>query len=87
MASKLLRRSRIDSKESDIIIKPATEPLLKVIEVQEELIKNLQKQIKELEGAKKESKERHTKIREQFKPPTKPNKQKVGFLKKHKPKK
>ena len=32
-------------------------------------------------------KERHTKRREQLKTPTKPNKQKVGFLKKHKPKK
>ena len=46
---------------------PATDPLLKVIEVQEELIKNLQKQIKELEGAKAESKERHTKKREPLK--------------------
>ena len=53
----------------------------------EELIENLQKQIKELEGAKAESKERHTKRREHLKNPTKPNKQKVGFLKKHKPKK
>jgi len=51
------------------------------------LIKNLQKQIKEFEGAKAESKERHTKRREQLKNPAKPKKQKVGFLKKHKPKK
>ena len=46
----------------------------KIIEVQGELIKNLQKQIKELELKTKKVKN-----------PTKPNKQKVGFLKKHKP--
>ena len=54
-----------------------TEPLLKVIEVQEELILNLQKQVKEWEDYKAKKK----------KNPTKPNKQKMGFLKKHKPKK
>ena len=54
-----------------------TEPLLKVIEVQEELILNLQKQVKEWEDYKAKKK----------KNPTKPNKQKVGFMKKHKPKK
>ena len=48
----------------------------KIIEVQGELIKNLQKQIKELELKTKKVKN-----------PTKPNKQKVGFLKKHKHKK
>jgi len=48
----------------------------KIIEVQGELIKNLQKQIKELELKTKKVKN-----------PTKPNKQKVGFMKKHKPKK
>ena len=68
-----------------------TEPLLKTIEaqdkviaVQEELLKQLEKEIKNLEEAKTESKERHTKRREQNKNPTKPNKQKVGFMKKHK---
>ena len=55
-----------------------TEPLLKVIEVQEELILNLQKQVKEWEDYKAKKKTKN---------PTKPNKQKVGFLKKHKPKK
>jgi len=54
-----------------------TEPLLKVIEVQEELILNLQKQVKEWEDYKAKK----------TKNPTKPNKQKVGFMKKHKPKK
>ena len=51
-----------------------TEPLLKVIEVQEELILNLQKQVKEWEDYKAKK----------TKNPTKPNKQKVGFMKKHK---
>ena len=54
-----------------------TEPLLKVIEVQEELILNLQKQVKEWEDYKAKK----------TKNPTKPNKQKVGFMKKHKLKK
>ena len=68
----------------------------KIIAVQEELIKSLQKQVlaqshyiqalfKQFEEAKAKSKERHTKGREKTKNPTKPNKQKVGFLKKHKP--
>ena len=68
-----------------------TEPLLKTIEaqdkviaVQEELLKHLEKQIKNLEEAKTESKERRTKRQGQTKNPTKPNKRKVGFLKKHK---
>ena len=71
-----------------------TEPLLKTIEaqdkviaVQEELLKQLEKEIKNLEEAKTESKERHTKRRGQTKNPTKPKKRKVGFMKKHKPKK
>ena len=49
----------------------------KIIAVQEELILNLQKQVKEWEDYKAKK----------TKNPTKPNKQKVGFLKKHKPKK
>ena len=71
-----------------------TEPLLKTIEaqdkviaVQEELLKHLEKEIKNLEEAKTESKERHTKRRGQTKNPTKPKKQKVGFLRKRKSKK
>ena len=59
----------------------------KIIEVQGELIKKLQKQVKEWEDWKATSKERHTKGREKTKNPTKPNKQKLGFLKKHKYKK
>ena len=46
-----------------------------IIEVQKELIKNLQKQVKEWDDYKAKMKNKN---------PTKPNKQKVGFLKKHK---
>ena len=42
-------------------ISSATEPLLKIIEVQEELINNLQKQIKGWEDWKASSKDRHAK--------------------------
>ena len=42
-------------------ISSVTEPLLKIIEVQEELINNLQKQIKEWEDWKASSKDRHSK--------------------------
>ena len=68
-------------------ISSVTEPLLKIIEVQEELINNLQKQVKEWEDWKANSKDRHAKGREKTKNPTKPKKRKVGFMKKHKPKK
>ena len=67
----------------------------KIIVVQEELIKSLQKQIlaqshyiqalfKQCEETKAKSKERHTKGREKTKNPTKPKKRKVGFLRKRK---
>ena len=66
----------------------------KIIAVQEELIKNLQKQVgglekqvKELEDWKASSKDRHTKSRQKTKNPTTPHKQMVEYLKKHKPKK
>ena len=65
-------------------ISSATDPLLKIIEVQEELIMNLQKQVKEWEDWKASSKDRHAKGREKTKNPTKPKKRKVGFMKKHK---
>ena len=64
-------------------ISSATEPLLKIIEVQEELINNLQKQVKEWEDWKA-SREAHAKGSDKTKNPTKSNKQKVGFMKKHK---
>jgi len=86
-APESIQKSRVGSS--------VTEPLLKTIEVQDKLIKNLEKQItsqshyihalfKNLEEAKAESKERHTKGREKTKNPTKPKKRKVGFMKKHK---
>ena len=89
-ASELTKKSQV--------ISSATEPLLMIIEVQNKLIKNLEKQItsqshyihalfKNLEEAKAESKERHTKGREKTKNPTKPKKRKAEYLKKHKPKK
>ena len=63
----------------------------KVIAVQEELIKNLQKQVGGLEKEVKEWEDMAITIseknRQKTKNPTKPNKQKVGFMKKHKPKK
>ena len=63
----------------------------KVIAVQEELIKNLQKQVGGLEKEVKAWEDMATTISEKnsqkTKNPTKPNKQKVGFMKKHKPKK
>ena len=49
----------------------------KIIAVQGEHIATLQKQIQSLEKTKQKA----------LKNPTKPNKQKVGFMKKHKPKK
>ena len=65
-------------------ISSATDPLLKIIEVQEELINNLQKQVKEWEDWKASSKDRHAKGREKTKNPTKPKKRKVGSMKKYK---
>ena len=56
----------------------------KIIEVQGALIDNLQKQVKEWEDWKASIKDGLTKGREKTKNPTKPNKRKVGFLKKHK---
>ena len=55
-------------------ISSATDPLLKIIEVQEELINNLQKQVKEWEDHKAKK----------TKNPTNPNKQKWGLMTKHK---
>ena len=84
-----------ESTKKSRVISSVTEPLLKTIEVQDKLIKSLEKQItsqshyihalfKNLEEAKAESKERQAKGREKTKNPTKPKKRKVGFMKKHK---
>ena len=72
-----------ESIQKSQVISSATEPLLKIIDVQEELIKNLQKQVKEWEDWKASS-EAHAKGSDKTKNPTKTNKQKVGFMKKHK---
>ena len=64
----------------------STEPLLRVIEVQGELIKNLQKQVKEWEDWKASSKDRHAKGKAKADQAINKNKQKVGFLKRRKPK-
>ena len=74
----------------------ATESLLGQIEAQNKLIKYLEKRVAELEEAKTvdsmrkavtDSKEPHAQGSDKTKNPTKPNKQKVGFIKKHKIKK
>ena len=87
--------SSSDDPESSRSPKHISSDKDKIITVQEELIKSLQKQVlaqshyiqalfKQFEETKAKSKERHTKGREKTKNPTKPNKQKVGFLKKYK---
>jgi len=73
-----------ESLKKNQAISSATDPLLKIIEVQEELINNLQKQVKEWEDMAITISEKNS---QKTKNPTKPNKQKVGFMKKHKPKK
>ena len=72
--------SSSEAPESIQKSKDISSPLLKTIEaqdkviaVQEELLKQLEKEIKNLEEAKTESKERYTKRRGQTKNPTKPN--------------
>jgi len=82
-APESIQKSRVGSSVTEPLLK-TIEAQDKVIAVQEELLKHLEKEIKNLEEAKTESKERHTKRRGQTKNPTKPNKRKVGFLKKHK---
>ena len=60
----------------------ATEPLLKQIEDKDKIIKLLEKDVERLEAKVKEWDD--YKAKKKNKNPTKPNKQKVGFLKKHK---
>ena len=62
----------------------ATEPLLKQIELQDKLIKSLEKDVGRLEAKVKKWEDYKAK---KTKNPTKPKKRKVGFTKKHKPKK
>lgn len=58
----------------------------KIIETQGELIKKLQKQVKEWEDWKAGSKDRHAKGKAKADQAINKNKQKVGFLKRRKPK-
>ena len=78
------------SKKSRVI-SSATEPLLEQIKLQKKMIKFLEKRVGGLEKEVKAWEDMATAISEKnsqkTKNPTKPNKQKVGFMKKHKPKK
>ena len=80
----------LDSSEGHMLdysskdIAKATEPLLKQIELQDKLIKSLEKDVGRLEAKVKKWEDYKAK---KTKNPTNPNKQKVGFMKKHKPKK
>jgi transcriptional regulator with XRE-family HTH domain len=73
------------TKESQAI-SSITAPLLKTIEVQDKLIKHLEKQVKEWEDWKASSKDRHAKGKAKADQAINKNKQKVGFLKRRKPK-
>ena len=65
-----------DAPESVKVSKSVSVDKNIIIEVQRELIERLKKDVGRLEAVVKKTKN-----------PTKPNKQKVGFMKKHKPKK
>ena len=65
-----------DTPESIKMSKDVSVDKNTIIEVQRELIERLKKDVGRLEAVLKKTKN-----------PTKPNKQKVGFMKKHKPKK
>ena len=65
-----------DAPESIKMSKSVSVDKNTIIEVQRELIERLKKDVGRLEAVLKKTKN-----------PTKPNKQKVGFMKKHKPKK
>ena len=65
-----------DAPESIKMSKSVSVDKNTIIEVQKELIERLKKDVGRLEAVLKKTKN-----------PTKPNKQKVGFMKKHKPKK
>ena len=78
-ASEMIQNSKV--------ISSSTDSLLKVIEVQGELIENLQKQVKEWEDYKDASKERQAQGKAKADQAISKNKQKVGFLKRRKPKK
>ena len=80
-----------ESTKKSRVISSATEPLLEQIKLQKKMIKFLEKRVGGLEKEVKEWEDMAITIskknRQKTKNPTKPNKQKVGFMKKHKPKK
>ena len=80
-----------ESTKKSRVISSATEPLLEQIKLQKKMIKFLEKRVDGLEKEVKAWEDMATKISaknsQKTKNPTKPNKQKMGFLKKHKPKK
>ena len=83
-----------ESTKDSQAISSIAEPLLKTIEVQDKLIKNLENEVarlkekvKEWEDWKASSKARHAKGKAKADQAISKNKQKLGFLKKHKPKK
>ena len=84
----------LDAPESIEISKSVSVDKNTIIEVQRELIERLKKdvirletKVKEWEGWKASSKDRHAKGKAKADQAISKNKQKVGFLKKHKPKK
>ena len=80
-----------ESKKPAQSISPHQDKIIELLErmvaERDEQITSLKAEIKQWDEWKASSKERHAKGREKAKNPIKPNKQKMGFLKKHKPKK
>ena len=80
-----------ESKKPVQNISPHQDKIIELLErmvaERDEQITSLKAEIKQWDEWKASSKERHAKGREKTKNPIKPNKQKMGFLKKHKPKK
>ena len=80
-----------ESTKKSRVISSATEPLLEQIKLQSKMIKFLEKRVGGLEKEVKAWEDMAIKISgknsQKTKNPTKPNKQKVGFMKKHKSKK
>ena len=76
-----------DAPESIKMSKDASVDKNETIAVQRELIERLKKEVKEWEDWKASSKDRHAKGKAKADQAISKNKQKLGFMKKHKPKK
>ena len=76
-----------DAPESIKMSKDVSVDKNTIIDVQKKYIANLEKQVKEWEDWKAGSKDRHAKGKAKADKAISKNKQKIGFLKKHKPKK